>query len=150
MDRILAGCVVVLAVSAMTEAASAGKAVPKTLARGELPAGFAIGSASPSLALQVEVVDGKVSASAPAGDAPGNLRAARSGDGAQTTLMVSSTLPVAIKFDLYTSTDGERFTYSSSCGVTPGISSFEMWEQPVKDFALGNPRVLPAGRMACD
>jgi hypothetical protein len=150
MNRMLAGCVVVVAVSAMADAASAGKAAPKTLARGELPAGFAIGSASPSLALQVEVVDGKVATSAPAGDGPGNLRAARSGDGAQPTLMVSSTLPVSIKFDLYTSTDGERFTYSSSCGVTPGISSFEMWEQPVKDFALGNPRVLPAGRMACD
>ena len=139
-----------MAVSALADAAWAGKAAPKTLARGELPAGFAIGSASPSLALQVEVSDGKVSASAPAGDAPGNLRAARSGDATQTTLMVSSTLPVSIKFDLYVSTDGETFTYTSSCGVTPGISSFEMWERPVTHFAMGNPRVLPAGRMACD
>ena len=150
MNRILAGCVMMVATFAMPDIASAGKAAPKMLARGELPAGFAIGSASPSLALQVEVADGKVTASAPAGDAPGNLRAARSGDATQTTLMVSSALPVAIKFDLYISTDGEKFTYASSCGVTPGISSFEMWEQPVKDFALGNPRVLPAGRMACD
>ncbi len=142
--------VLLLTMCAMPVIASAAKPAPKTLARGDLPAGFAIGSASPSLALQVEVVDGKVTASAPAGDAPGNLRAARSGDATQTTLMVSSTLAEAVKFDLYISLDGERFTYASSCGVTPGISSFEMWEEPVKLFALGNPRVLPKGRMACD
>lgn len=149
MKRILAGYVV-MALCAMPVIASAAKPAPKTLSRGELPAGFAIGDALPSLALQVEVVDGKVAASAPAGDAPGNLRAARSGDATQTTLMVSSALAEAVKFDLYVSLDGEKFTYASSCGVTPGISSFEMWEQPVKLFALGNPRVLPKGRMDCD
>lgn len=149
MKRRLAGALL-LTMCAMPVIASAAKPAPKTLARGDLPAGFAIGSASPSLALQVEVVDGKVTASAPAGDASGNLRAARSGDATQTTLMVSSTLAEAVKFDLYISLDGERFTYASSCGVTPGISSFEMWEEPVKLFALGNPRVLPKGRMACD
>ncbi|WP_334180152.1 hypothetical protein [Pseudoxanthomonas sp.] len=149
MKRMLLGYVVI-ALCAMPVIASAAKPAPKTLSRSELPAGFAIGTASPSLALQVEVVDGKVIASAPAGDGPGNLRAARSGDAAQTTLMVSSALVEAVKFDLYVSLDGERFTYASSCGVTPGVSSFEMWEQPVKLFALGNPRVLPKGRMACD
>ncbi|MCR6626460.1 MAG: hypothetical protein NVV67_09390 [Pseudoxanthomonas sp.] len=149
MNRRLAGTLLV-AMCALPALASAAKPAPKTLARGELPAGFAIGDASPSLALQVEVVDGKVVASAPAGDAPGNLRAARSGDATQTTLMVSSTLAEAVKFDLYVSTDGEQFTYTSSCGVTPGISSFEMWEKPVTHFAIGNPRVLPKGRMACD
>ena len=150
MNRIVAGGVLMLVVSAVTGAAWAGKAAPKTVARGELPAGFAIGSASPSLALQVEVVGGKVAASAPGGDAPGNLRAGPRGGATQATLMVSSTLPVSIKFDLYVSTDGETFTYTSSCGVTPGISSFEMWERPVTHFAIGNPRVLPAGRMSCD
>lgn len=149
MNRRLAGTLLV-AMCALPAIASAAKPAPKTLARGELPAGFAIGDASPSLALQVEVVDGKVVASAPAGDAPGNLRATRSGDATQTTLMVSSTLAEAVKFDLYVSTDGEQFTYTSSCGVTPGISSFEMWEKPVTHFAIGNPRVLPKGRMACD
>ncbi|WP_394696443.1 hypothetical protein [Pseudoxanthomonas japonensis] len=149
MKRRLAGTLLV-AMCALPALASAAKPAPKTLARGELPAGFAIGDASPSLALQVEVVDGKVVASAPAGDAPGNLRATRSGDATQTTLMVSSTLAEAVKFDLYVSTDGEQFTYTSSCGVTPGISSFEMWEKPVTHFAIGNPRVLPKGRMACD
>ena len=149
MKRRLAGTLLV-AMCALPALASAAKPAPKTLARGELPAGFAIGDASPSLALQVEVVDGKVVAFAPAGDAPGNLRAARSGDATQTTLMVSSTLTEAVKFDLYVSLDGEQFTYTSSCGVTPGISSFEMWEKPVTHFAIGNPRVLPKGRMACD
>lgn len=149
MKRRLAGTLLV-AMCALPALASAAKPAPKTLARGELPAGFAIGDASPSLALQVEVVDGKVVASAPAGDAPGNLRATRSGDATQTTLMVSSTLAEAVKFDLYVSTDGEQFTYTSSCGVTPGISSFEMWEKPVTHFAIGNPRVLPKGPMACD
>lgn len=149
MNRRLAGTLLV-AMCALPALASAAKPAPKTLLRGELPAGFAIGTASPSLALQVDVVDGKVTASAPAGDGPGNLRAARNGDATQTTLMVSSTLTEAVKFDLYVSLDGEQFTYTSSCGVTPGISSFEMWEKPVTHFAIGNPRVLPKGRMACD
>ena len=149
MTRTLGVCLLA-AMWAIPMIAAAGKPAPKTLQRGDLPAGFAIGSGSPSLALQVDVVDGRVAASAPAGDTPGNLRAARSGDATQTTLMVSSTLPVAIKFDLYVSSDGERFEYASSCGVTPGVSSFEMWERPIQAFALGNPRVLPKRRMACD
>ncbi|PPJ41576.1 MULTISPECIES: hypothetical protein [unclassified Pseudoxanthomonas] len=130
--------------------ASAKDKVPRTLTRAELPQGFAIGSGSPVLALQVEVADGKVASWAPAGEGGGNLRGTRSGDAAQTTLMVSSALPEAIKFDLYVSTDGERFEYASTCGVTPGVSSFEMWERPITQFAMGNPRVLPKGRMDCD
>lgn len=149
MNRMLTVCLLA-AICAGPVIASAARPAPKTLARGDLPARFAIGSGSPSLALQVDVVDDKVTASAPAGDTPGNLRATRSGDATQTTLMVSSTLPVAVKFDLYVSSDGERFEYASSCGVTPGVSSFEMWERPIQAFALGNPRVLPKGRMACD
>ena len=122
----------------------------RTLARAELPPGFAIGSGSPALALQVDVVGDKVVSWAPAQPGAGNLRGTRSGDAGQTTLMVSSTLPDAIKFDLYVSTDGERFEYASTCGVTPGVSSFEMWERPITLFAMGNPRVLPKGRMDCD
>ena len=122
----------------------------RTLARAELPPGFAIGSGSPALALQVDVVGGKVVSWAPAQPGAGNLRGTRSGDAGQTTLMVSSTLPDAIKFDLYVSTDGDRFEYASTCGVTPGVSSFEMWERPITLFAMGNPRVLPKGRMDCD
>lgn len=124
--------------------------VPRTATRAELPSGFAIGSGAPVLALQVEVADGKVASWAPAGEGGGNLRGTRSGDAAQTTLMVSSALPEAIKFDLYVSTDGERFEYASTCGVTPGVSSFEMWERPITLFAMDNPRVLPKGRMDCD
>ena len=122
----------------------------RTLARAELPPGFAIGSGSPALALQVDVFGGKVVSWAPAQAGAGNLRGTRSGDAGQTTLMVSSTLPDAIKFDLYVSTDGERFEYASTCGVTPGVSSFEMWERPITLFAMGNPRMLPKGRMDCD
>ncbi len=137
------------AVLAVLPAAAKDKA-PRTVARADLPQGFAIGSGSPVLALQVEVVDGKVASWAPAGEGGGNLRGTRSGDAAQTTLMVSSALPEAIKFDLYVSTDGERFEYASTCGVTPGVSSFEMWERPITLFAMGDPRVLPKGRMDCD
>lgn len=139
----------VAAVLAVLPAAAKDKAA-RTVARAELPQGFAIGSGSPVLALQVEVVDGKVASWAPAGEGAGNLRGTRSGDAAQTTLMVSSGLPEAIKFDLYVSTDGERFEYASTCGVTPGVSSFEMWERPIALFAMGNPRVLAKGRMDCD
>lgn len=150
MKKTLAACAVAMALIAIPPLADAARPAPKSLARHELPAGFAVGSASPSLALQVEVADGKVVASSPAGEGPGNLRATRSGDAAGTMLTVSSDLPVAVKFDLYISADGERFTYTSTCGLTPGISSFEMWKQPVAAFALGNPRVVPSGRVSCD
>ena len=63
---------------------------------------------------------------------------------------VRSDLAVAIKFDLYLSQDGERFVYTSSCALTPGISSFEMWRQPVREFAIGNPRVVDGKRISCD
>ncbi len=141
---------VLLAVALAALPATAADKPARTLARAELPEGFAVGSGAPVLALQVAVAGGKVVSWAPAGEGGGNLRGARSGDGTRTTLMVSSALPEAIKFDLYVSTDGERFDYASSCGVTPGVSSFEMWERPVKLFAMGNPRVLAKGRMDCD
>ena len=127
--------------------AQGGKA-QRELARAQLPAGFAIGSGSPVLALQVEIADGKVVSSSPAGS--GNLRATRSGSDGEPMLTVKSDLPVAIKFDLYLSRDGERFTYTSSCALMPGISSFEMWQQPVSEFAIGNPRVVDGQRISCD
>ena len=121
----------------------------RQLSRAQLPAGFAIGSGSPVLALQVEVADGRVASASPA-TGGGNLRATRSGSEAEPMLTVKSDLPVAIKFDLYLSQDGERFTYTSSCALTPGISSFEMWQQPVREFAIGNPRVVDRKRISCD
>lgn len=150
MKKAVAACAVAIALLAVPPLAAAGRPAPTPLARDALPAGFAVGSGSPVLALQVEIADGEVVASSPAGEGPGNLRATRSGDAAETMLTVSSDLPVAVKFDLYISTDGERFTYTSTCGLTPGISSFEMWKQPVVAFALGNPRVVPSGRVSCD
>ncbi len=150
MKTLVAACAVALALLIEPPVAAAAKPAPRTLARAELPAGFAVGSASPSLALQVEIADGRVVASSPAGEGAGNLRATRGGDAAETMLTVSSDLAVAIKFDLYISADGERFTYTSTCGLTPGVASFEMWKQPIALFALGNPRVVPSGRVSCD
>lgn len=125
----------------------AAGAAPKQADRAQL-AGFAIGTARPSLALQVVIADGKVVSWAPA-TAGGDLRAVRSGSEAEPMLTVSAGLPVAIKFDLYLSQDGEHFVYTSSCAVTPGVSSFEMWQQPVAAFALGNPRVVADGKASC-
>lgn len=142
--RVALGLLVVIAPAAL---AQGGKG-QRELARAQVPAGFAIGSGSPVLALQVEVADGKVVSSSPAGN--GNLRATRSGSEGEPMLTVKSDLPVAIKFDLYLSRDGERFTYASSCALTPGISSFEMWQQPVSEFAIGNPRVVDGQRISCD
>jgi len=122
---------------------------PRELTRAQLPAGFAVGSGRPVLALRVEVADGKVVSSSPATN-DANLRATRSGSAAEPMLTVKSDLPVAIKFDLYLSQDGERFTYTSSCALTPGISSFEMWRQPVREFAIGNPRVVDGKSIRCD
>ncbi|WP_411833007.1 hypothetical protein [Pseudoxanthomonas mexicana] len=133
-------------------AAAAGAAPPKKLAREAIPAGFAIGSGQPSLELEVKVEGGAVVSSAPASGGQGSLRAVRSGgeDDGQTMLTISGSLDVAVKFDLYVSRDGRTFEYASSCAVTPGISSFEMWRYPVREFAFGNVRAMPAGRMSCD
>ncbi|WP_202839825.1 hypothetical protein [Luteimonas saliphila] len=136
-------------VLAAAAAEAAGRGAPMEATRNEL-AGFAIGSGRPALALQVDVVDGKVASAVPAVDGGGNLRAVRSGTDDEPMLTVSGALPVAVKFDLYLSQDGERFTYTSSCALTPGISSFEMWRQPVREFALGNPRVVANGKVRCE
>ncbi|WP_242112339.1 hypothetical protein [Luteimonas aquatica] len=135
-----------LAASATVEA----KQRPKTLAREEIPQDFSIGSAEPVLGLKVSVVDGRVASAAPADAKDANVRATRSGGEGQTTLTVRTDLAVAVKFDLYVSGDGRRFEYASTCAVTPGVSSFEMWEKPVREFALGNPRVVAANAVTCD
>ena len=147
----IAGVVLLAALAAAMPAALAqGGKGKREAARAELASGFAIGSGSPVLALQVEVADGRVVSTAPAQGGGGTLRATRSGSEAEPMLTVKSDLPVAIKFDLYLSQDGERFTYTSSCALTPGISSFEMWQQPIREFAIGNPRVVDGKRISCD
>ncbi len=140
--------VALVCLSMAANAVAVGKA-PRQAARADL-VGFAIGAGDPALALQVELIDGKVASSAPTSGSQGNLRAMRSGDASAPMLTVSSELRVAVKFDLYLSSDGKRFVYTSSCALTPGISSFEMWQQPVREFALGNPRVVEGGKMRCD
>lgn len=122
----------------------------KTLLREDIPQGFAIGSASPVLGLKVDVVDGRITGVSPAEGKDANVRGTRGGEGGQTMLTIRTDLDVPLKFDLYVSEDGESFQYTSSCVVTPKISSFEMWEIPVRAFALGNPRVAPQGNMTCD
>lgn len=122
----------------------------KVLARAEIPEGFAVGSGDPPLGLRVELEGGGVGGSAAAVPPAANVIASGvAGDG-EATLSIRHDLEVSLKFDLYISEDGERFRYASSCAVTPGISSFELWQHPVRAFALGNPRVVDAGKLACD
>lgn len=139
--------------SSVVAVAGASMAVDRTprreVSRAEL-AGFAIGSGDPGLALQVALVDGRIASASPATQGEGQLRAIRSGEDASPMLTISGSLPVAVKFDLYLSPDGERFHYTSSCVLTPGISSFEMWQHPVREFALGNPRVVEDGKVRCE
>lgn len=123
----------------------------KKLSRQELGQGSAIGSGDPALALKVDILDGAVASAVPADAASANVFALRSeGEKQQTMLNLRTDLGVALKFDLYISRDGDTFEYASTCAVTPGISGFEMWQYPVREFALGNPRVLPKGKMACE
>jgi len=131
-------------------AASAAGRPAEILPRDRLPDGFAVGSGAPALGLKVTVVEGRVTASAAAPADEANVRATRGGDAEQTVLNVRTELDVALKFDLYVSRDGQTFQYASSCAVTPGISSFEMWKYPVAAFAIGNPRVVSAKRFSCD
>ncbi len=149
MGRLGTAGVAAILLAALCAPVAEAAGPPRRQAERHELAGFAIGSGRPPLALQVEIVDGRVVSSAPVAEG-GNLRAVRSGDDAEPMLTVSASLPVTVKFDLYLSQDGERFVYTSSCAVTPGISSFEMWRQPVREFAIGNPRVVPGGRMRCE
>jgi len=140
---------VLVAVFSATDASAADRA-RKKVSRDELGQGFAIGSGQPSLALKVDLVDGKVVSAAPADAASANVFAERSNGEKQTMLNLHTSMDVALKFDLYLSRDGQIFEYTSTCAVTPGISGFEMWPYPVREFALGNPRVLPEGKMTCE
>ncbi|MEG3789837.1 hypothetical protein V1318_06870 [Lysobacter sp. CCNWLW3] len=148
--RISGLCLLAAALTLGGAAQAAGKPAAKSLGKDALPAGFAVGKGQPPLTLKVEVADGKASGTAVSDAAQANVTASGSADGGETMLTIRHDLAVALKFDLYISSDGERFEYTSSCAVTPGISSFEMWSRPIRAFALGNPRVVPAGRMACD
>ena len=121
-----------------------------TLSKSEIPSGFAVGSGTPPLALKVELDAGQVKSATVADVASANLTASGQLDAGEATLSISHALDVTLKFDLYISDDGERFVYTSSCAVTPGISSFELWQQPVRAFALGNPRVVDKNRLTCE
>ena len=129
--------------------AHAGK-TREALDKSALPAGFVVGSGDPALALDVVVADGRVVSSAAASPEQANVTARSGTADGQTTLTIAHRLAANLKFDLYLSADGERFEYTSSCVVTPGVASFELWQQPVKAFALGNPRVLPGRDLRCD
>ena len=129
---------------------SASDRAKKKLSREELGQGFAIGSGDPVLTLKVDILDGGVASVAPVDAASANVFAERSIGEGQTMLNLRTDLDVALKFDLYISHDGKTFEYTSTCAVTPGISGFEMWQYPVHEFALGNPRVLPKGKMTCE
>lgn len=141
--------------------AARSRVPPRTLTRAQLADGFAIGSGQPALGLKVEIVDGQVVSATPASAAEANLRAVRGGDDAgddagedrskqQTLMTVSADLPLAVKYDLYMSADGETFVYTSSCVLTPGISAFESWPHPVREFAIGRPRVVPERQFTCE
>jgi len=131
-------------------AAFAAKPAVRTMAKSEIPQDFAVGSGEPPLVLKVEIVDGKASSAQPAEAATTNVTASGSTEDGEAMLSIRHDLDVALKFDLYISADGELFQYASSCAVTPGISSFELWQQPVRAFALGNPRVVEGDRITCD
>ncbi|WP_157489405.1 MULTISPECIES: hypothetical protein [unclassified Lysobacter] len=148
--RISGLCALAAALAMAGVVHAAGKAPAKSLSKDALPAGFAVGKGQPPLTLKVDVADGKASSTVVSDAAQANVTASGGADGGETMLTIRHDLAVAIKFDLYISSDGERFEYTSSCAVTPGISSFEMWSRPIRAFALGNPRVVPADRMACD
>ena len=146
---VTAMAVLMLLGSCSAEGAASDRAKRKLL-REELGQGFATGSGDPALALKVDILDGAVASVAPADTASANVFAQRSQGKEQTMLNLRTDLEVSLKFDLYISHDGKTFEYASTCAVTPGISGFEMWEYPVREFALGNPRVLPKGKMTCE
>lgn len=143
-------CFALLAGACLIASGAAEAAKPaRALKREDIPAGFAIGSGQ--LALAVAVEGGRVAHAEVAPDgAAANVTASVNAKEGETTLTIKHTLNVALKFDLYMSADGERFVYTSSCAVTPGISSFEMWQMPIREFALGNPRVVDGDKIGCD
>ena len=149
--RLLAACALGIAAIGIAPIGISGAAEPaRTMRKSEIPAGFAIGGGQPPLALRVDVDDAGVRSVHAAEASEANITANGDSQDGRTMLTIEHTLNVVLKFDLYVSRDGERFAYTSSCAVTPGIASFEMWEQPIRAFAIGNPRVVDGDDIPCD
>lgn len=149
--RVLIACTLGMAAIGIAPIGISSAAEPaRTMRKSEIPAGFAIGGGQPPLALKVDV-DAAGVRSVHAADASGaNVTANGGSQDGRTMLTIEHTLDVALKFDVYVSADGEHFAYTSSCAVTPGIASFEMWERPIRAFAIGNPRVVDGDAIPCD
>lgn len=144
--RMLAACALCAAAIGAVDAAGPAR----TMSKSEIPAGFAVGSGQPPLALKVDVDGQGVRNVRIADAAEANVRARGDAQDGRAMLTIEHDLGVALKFDLYVSADGDRFEYASSCAVTPGVSSFEMWERPIRAFAIGNPRVVDGDEIPCD
>lgn len=110
--------------------------------REQLPADAVTGAGAPALTAAIGA-DGAL-ASVPAAEATIVLSRLTSGPEG-TTISLANQTATALKFTLFVSPDGERWTASDSCPVEAGGVAFESWPYPVEAFALATPRVLAEG-----
>lgn len=110
--------------------------------REQLPADAVTGAGEPALTAAIGA-NGAL-ASVPAAEA--RIVLSRLTAGAEgTTISLANQTGDTLKFALFVSPDGERWTATDSCPVEAGGVAFESWPYPVVAFALASPRVLAEG-----
>jgi hypothetical protein len=110
--------------------------------REQLPADAVTGAGEPAVTAAIGP-DGTL-LSVPASEATIVLSRLTAG-GEGTTISLANQTASTLKFALFISPDGERWTGSDSCPVEPGEVAFESWPYPVAAFAIASPRVLAEG-----
>lgn len=122
-----------LATLSLGSAAIAGP--PPVLPVDDLPQGTVKTDGKSPLYLLVRISGGKVIAFENATQKSANVTATFSPTNG-TTIKFTSTLDVALKFDLYISSDGRRFEYTSSCPLMAQKGLFENWPHAVPWLAI--------------
>lgn len=105
------------------------------------------------LYLNVTISDGQVTGVAQTDAASANLVVTfKHRDRSGTRVEIASKLTVALKWDLYVSSDNQHYAYTSSCPRLPVANEFSTWEawpHSVASLAISNFRVPADGKLTC-
>lgn len=129
----------------------AAAAAPETVELTKLPAGAIKLDGKSATWLLVTVRKGQVvkveSATAKTGNVTVTTVTNETND---TTVKFESHLSKTLKLDLYISSDGKSFNYTSSCPLMAEKALFENWQQSVPWLAVGGARGIDDQESACD
>ncbi len=113
--------------------------------REQLPADAVTGSGDPAFTAAIGPDGALVSVP----DAEATIRVSRITSGGEGTMVsIANQTDRALKFEVFISPDGERWTATSSCPAIAGGATFESWPYPVAFIAIASPRPLAEGEPA--